>query len=150
MCNQWPGPYSDLYPGGAVFFYKQRLVAVFKLIKPLKVIFSGWQLPLPTLPHPHYGGYIHGSHRPLMECWGDLEGGTLHWQLCLIIKLERILFLGFFNVKKGVFFITGVGSVGGGGGKGTFLIAGQWYVCAPPPPPPLLTPHFHFPLELYV
>ena len=39
------------------------------------------------------------------------------------------------------------------GGKGgicppTFLIGGggQWYVCAPP----LLTPHFYFPLELYV
>ena len=31
----------------------------------------------------------------------------------------------------------------GGGG-------GQWYVCAPPPHPPLLTPHFYFPLELYV
>ena len=27
----------------------------------------------------------------------------------------------------------------------------QWYVCAPPPPhPPLLTPHFYFPLKLYV
>ena len=26
---------------------------------------------------------------------------------------------------------------------------GQWYVCAPPPPT-LLTPHFYFPLELYV
>ena len=31
----------------------------------------------------------------------------------------------------------------GGGGA-------QWYVCAHPPTPPLLTPHFHFPLELYV
>ena len=45
---------------------------------------------------------------------------------------------------------TGVGS-GGGGTRGhvppTFLIGGQWYVCAPFP---LLTPHFHFPLELYV
>ena len=30
-------------------------------------------------------------------------------------------------------------SLGGGG---------QWYLCAPPPP--LLTPHFNFPLELYV
>ena len=44
----------------------------------------------------------------------------------------------------------------GGGGQGghvppTFFIGGQWYVCAPPPPPhTLLTPHFHFPLELYV
>ena len=28
----------------------------------------------------------------------------------------------------------------------TFFIGGQWYVCAPP----LLTPHFYFPLELYV
>ena len=45
----------------------------------------------------------------------------------------------------------------GGGGKGgmcppTFLIGGQWYVCAPPPPHThtLLTPHFYFPLKLYV
>ena len=48
--------------------------------------------------------------------------------------------------------ITGVGSGGGGkGGKGgmcppPFLTGGQWYVCAPA----LLTPHFYFPLELYV
>ena len=41
----------------------------------------------------------------------------------------------------------------GGGGKGgmcppppLFWLGGQWYVCAPP----LLTPHFYFPLELYV
>ena len=27
-----------------------------------------------------------------------------------------------------------------------FWLGGQWYVCAPP----LLTPHFYFPLELYV
>ena len=51
---------------------------------------------------------------------------------------------------------TGVGSGGGGGG-------GARGACAPPPhffdwggnsmfvpPPPLLTPHFYFPLELYV
>ena len=32
-----------------------------------------------------------------------------------------------------------------------FDLGGQWYVCAPPPPPhTLLTPHFYFPLELYV
>ena len=34
-----------------------------------------------------------------------------------------------------------------------FLIGAQCYVCAPTPPPPhppLLTPHFYFPLELYV
>ena len=43
---------------------------------------------------------------------------------------------------------------GGGGARGacapTFLIGGgrQWYVCAPPPT--LLTPHFNFPIELYV
>ena len=52
-------------------------------------------------------------------------------------------------------YITGVGSgVGGGGVQGgyvppLFLLGGgggQWYVCAPP----LLTPHFYFPLELYV
>ena len=53
-------------------------------------------------------------------------------------------------------YVTGVGSGGGGGGgRGqgghvppppTFLIGGQWYVCAHP----LLTPHFYFPLELYV
>ena len=48
---------------------------------------------------------------------------------------------------------TGVGSGGGGGGGGqgghvppTFLIGGGNGVCAPP----LLTPHFYFPLELYV
>ena len=44
---------------------------------------------------------------------------------------------------------TGVGSGGGGGGgRGGHVIGGggQWYVCAPP----LLTPHFYFPLELYV
>ena len=37
---------------------------------------------------------------------------------------------------------------GGGGGPRapTFLMGGQWYVCAPQ----LLTPHFYFPLELYV
>ena len=52
-------------------------------------------------------------------------------------------------------YSTGVGS--GGGGKGGMSPhffdwgGGQWYVCAPPPPPrPLLTPHFYFPLELYV
>ena len=43
---------------------------------------------------------------------------------------------------------TGVG--GGGGGACVPLpliwLGGQWYVCAPP----LLTPHFYFPLELYV
>ena len=45
---------------------------------------------------------------------------------------------------------------GGGGVKGACAPhffdwgGGQWYVCAPPPPPPLLTPHFYFPLELYV
>ena len=46
-----------------------------------------------------------------------------------------------------------------GGGEKTrgscaphFFIGGQWYVCTPPPPHThtLLTPHFHFPLELYV
>ena len=42
-------------------------------------------------------------------------------------------------------YITGVES---GGGGGHFLIGEQWYVC--PPPPPLFTPHFYFPLELYV
>ena len=53
--------------------------------------------------------------------------------------------------------VTGVGR-GGGGGKGgcrwakgehvppSFLIGGQWYVSVPP----LLTPHFYFPLEIYV
>ena len=59
----------------------------------------------------------------------------------------------------GTFFyiITGVGSGGGGGARGmcpppTILIGRQWYVCAPPPPHThtLLTPHFYFPLELYV
>ena len=43
---------------------------------------------------------------------------------------------------------------GGGGGKGahTFLIGGggNGMFVPPPPPPPLLTPHFYFPLELYV
>ena len=41
-----------------------------------------------------------------------------------------------------------MGGVGGGRGHvpPTFFIAGQWYVCDPP----LLTPHFYFPLELYV
>ena len=43
------------------------------------------------------------------------------------------------------------GGGGGGGGKGgmcppLFWLGGQWFVCAPP----LLTPHFYFPLELYV
>ena len=49
--------------------------------------------------------------------------------------------------------ITGVGS---GGARGAcapppllLLGGGQWYVCAPPPHT-LLTPHFYFPLELYV
>ena len=48
-------------------------------------------------------------------------------------------------------YCTGVGS-GGGGGQGGhvpphfFDWGGQWYFCAPP----LLTPHFYFPLELYV
>ena len=58
--------------------------------------------------------------------------------------------------------VTGVGSGGGGGGGGgargacaplpNIFIGGQWYACAPPPPHThtLLTPHFYFPLELYV
>ena len=54
-------------------------------------------------------------------------------------------------------YTTGVASgAGGGGGNGhvpppppPFWLGGQWYVCAPTHPP-LLTPHFYFPLELYV
>ena len=47
-----------------------------------------------------------------------------------------------------ILYNTGVGS---GGARGAcapplFWLGGQWYVCAPP----LLTPHFYFPLELYV
>ena len=49
---------------------------------------------------------------------------------------------------------TGVGS---GGARGAcapplFFIGGgnSVFVPPPPPPPPLLTPHFYFPLELYV
>ena len=51
-----------------------------------------------------------------------------------------------------ILYTTGVGSGGGGGAMGAcapphfFDWGGQWYVCAPP----LLTPHFYFPLELYV
>ena len=44
-----------------------------------------------------------------------------------------------------VFFITGVGSGGGGGGGGG--VWGWALVCLCPP---LLTPHFYFPVELYV
>ena len=51
-------------------------------------------------------------------------------------------------------YITGVGSGGGGGGaRGTcaspLFGLGGTMVCLCPPPP-LLTPHFYFPLELYV
>ena len=50
--------------------------------------------------------------------------------------------------------MCGVGECKGGGGKGDMCPhffdwvggGGQWYVCAPL----LLTPHFYFPLELYV
>ena len=50
---------------------------------------------------------------------------------------------------------TGVGSGGRGGGKGacappTFLIGGEGNGMFVTPPPTLLTPHFYFPLELYV
>ena len=54
-------------------------------------------------------------------------------------------------------FITECTGVGSGGARGacappTFLIGGAMVrLCPPPPPPlPLLTPHFYFPLELYV
>ena len=66
----------------------------------------------------------HWARRNDFGIWGG-GGGTRHWWI-----------MG----TSGLQYITGVGSGGGGGG-------GQWYVCAPPQ---LLTPHFYFPLELYV
>ena len=49
-------------------------------------------------------------------------------------------------------YITGVGSGGGGGGKGGMCPPHffDWGGNGMFVPPPLLTPHFYFPLELYV
>ena len=49
-------------------------------------------------------------------------------------------------------YITGVGSGGQGGHVPPHFFdwGGGAMVCLCPPPPPLLTPHFYFPLELYV
>ena len=61
----------------------------------------------------------------------------------------RIMFLRS-TLKKLIFIYHWRRKRGGKGGMcpppPTFLTGGQWYVCAPP----LLTPHFYFPLELYV
>ena len=56
-----------------------------------------------------------------------------------------------------LYYVTGVGSGGWGWGARRisapplfWLGGGGAIVCLCPPPPPLLTPHFYFPLELYV
>ena len=74
-----------------------------------------------------------------------------------IVFIKSLLLLPVFKVK---IYITGVGS--GAGARGAcapppthtlFLLGGSGMFVPPHPPhppPPLLTPHFHFPFELYV
>ena len=88
--------------------------------------------------------------QPVLHNWCNKGRG-----MCYPVYVESVVkhFLPSFHH---FIYCTGVGN-GGGGGQGGhvppptlfWLGGGQWYVCAPPPPP-LLTPHFYFPLELYV
>ena len=120
--------------------------------------------------HPHEMGVTHGSIlsvtlfsvknnsityclKPDVDCSLCVDDFQICYRSSNMSIMERQLRL---------YIATGVGSGVGGGGNGghvhpTFLIGGNGMICAPPltpPPPPhthtLLTPHYYFPLELYV
>ena len=100
---------------------------------------------LHTLRFGHFYDRFKSCYELLRAIYGLLRVITMY--LRITMSNLRTFYEIFTDCYE--YITTGVGS--GGGGKGgmcppLFWLGGQWYVCAPP----LLTPHFYFPLELYV